>query len=67
MAIHEYLAIVCNLIFQNSCGITITKKITKSIEDENTPTSISRGWGVIWRDLFVQIELGVDIVSLGIK
>ena len=28
---------------------------------------ISRGWDVIWRDLFVQIELGVDITSLGIE
>ena len=27
----------------------------------------SRGWDVIWRDLFVQIELGVDIASFGIK
>ena len=27
----------------------------------------SRGWDVIWRDLFVQIELGVNIASLGIK
>ena len=27
----------------------------------------SRGWDVIWRDLFVQIELGVNIASLGVK
>ena len=27
----------------------------------------SRGWDVIWQDLFVQIELGVDIASLAIK
>ena len=28
---------------------------------------IIRGWDVIWWDLFVQIELGVDITSLEIE
>ena len=31
------------------------------------PLPNSRDWDVIWRDLFAQIELGVDIASLGIK
>ena len=34
---------------------------------QNEKEGTSRGWDVIWWDLFVQIELGVDIASLGIK
>ena len=37
------------------------------IDITNQSKGISRGWDVIWRDLFVQIELGVDIALLGIK
>ena len=36
-------------------------------EEFDDHLTYSRGWDVIWRDLFVQIELGVDIASLGIK
>ena len=38
-----------------------------SVMIDDVGCSVSRGWDVIWRDLFVQIELGVDIASLGIK
>ena len=60
---HVYFVVWCKVYFNM---IICLGSFPEKIEHTN-PLPISRGWDVIWRDLFVQIELGVDIASLGIK
>ena len=62
----EYYAISRMVIYFNDKSMAQHKAAVTALLT-HWSSAVSRGWDVIWRYLFVQIELRVDIASLGIK
>ena len=65
-----FLALSCLYHYQSASEV-IHQDMSEFVLDSNTAGHIiveaEMSQKLSWRDLFVQIELGVDITSLGIK